>query len=80
MSVILARPAQGGTATGLTKLTTASTVDDSNKVFVFSRSPTYLVINGVWYDNSGGAYTWTGTTTVTLSAAIGTGSTIWGFA
>ncbi len=65
---------------GFTKLTATGTVDDANKVFVFTQAPTYLIINGAWYDNTAGApYTWTGTTTVTLNNVVGTGGRIWGF-
>ncbi len=66
---------------GFTKLTTASTIDDANRTFVFAQAPTYLVINGTWYDNTAGSdYTWTGTTTVTLNQPVGAPrGSIWGF-
>lgn len=67
------------TGGGLTKIVISGTINDTNTVFTAPTAPTYLVINGVWYESTGGAITWTGTTSLTLSTPIGTGSVIWGF-
>ncbi len=70
-----------GGGTGFTKAIMSGTIDDSNMVFTSNgAAPTYLIINGTWYDNTAGApYTWTGTTTVTLNNPVGTGGQIFGF-
>jgi hypothetical protein len=59
-------------------LTATGTIDDSNTVFVFTSAPTELVINGASYIKTGGAITWTGTTTVTLSSPVGVNGSIYG--
>jgi gas vesicle protein len=59
-------------------VTTSSTIDDSNTVFVFSGAPSIVCINGAFYQPTGGAITWTGTTTITLSSPVGINGSIWG--
>lgn len=54
------------------------TVDNSNTSFTFTTAPTVLVINGGIYAPTGGAITWTGTTSVTLSSPVGSGGSIFG--
>lgn len=64
---------------GMTLIDVTGTIDDSNTTFSCDE-PTYVVINGVWYKETGGAYTWSWAGgTLTLSGAIGTGSQIWAF-
>lgn len=76
--IITLQGSSGGA--GFTKLTATGTVNDANLIFSFTQAPTYLIINGAWYDNTAGQpYTWTGTTTVTLNNVVGTGGRIWGF-
>lgn len=56
------------TSTGLSVLTTASTINDSNVTFVFASEPTLVVVNGTSYRKGHG---WTGTATVTLDSPVG---------
>ena len=63
---------------GFTIKAASGTIDDSNVVFTFASAPSLLVINGGIYQSTGGTYTWTGTTTVTLNDTIGTGGSIFG--
>lgn len=66
---------------GLTEVAVTGTIDDSNDTFTCTTEPTYVVINGVWYKDTGGVYTWSwSANTLTLSGPIGTGSVIWAFA
>lgn len=71
-------------AGGLTVLSTASTIDDSNTQFVFASEPTVLVINGQAHTTSstvGGQLVWSwdgGTLTATVLAPVGTGGSIFG--
>jgi hypothetical protein len=65
---------------GLTEIVISGTIDDTNVTFTSLSEPSYLVINGVWYKSTGGSTTWTYVAgTITLSSAVGTGGTIWGF-
>ena len=60
-------------------VTTASTIDDSNVTFVFTAIPVLLNVNGAFYQQTGGAITWSNVgTTITISSAVGSGGTIWG--
>lgn len=71
-------------ASGLTVLSTASTINDSNTAFVFASEPTVLVINGQAFasgSTTGGQPVWTwdgGTSTATTLAPVGTGGSIFG--
>lgn len=66
---------------GFTEVAITGTIDDSNDTFTCTTEPTYVVINGVWYKDTGGVYTWSwSANTLTLSGPIGTGSVIWAFA
>ena len=65
--------------TGVERLTTESVVDDSNLTFVFTKEPTYLIINGVMYPKGVGIFSWSwDTLTATLAVPIGTGGFIEG--
>ena len=75
---VAALEAKGGG--GLTKIVVNGTRNDSNVTFTSATEPTYLVINGMWYESTGGAITWSWSAgTITLSSAVGTGGAIWGF-
>lgn len=64
---------------GLTIITITGTVDDSNVTFTATTQPTLLNINGAFYQNTGGAITWTYVAgTITLSIPVGTGGQIYG--
>lgn len=70
-------------ATGsFTLLTTNSVIDDSNQTFVFTASPSLVVINGqTWRQGStsGGVIMWTKVgTTVTTAFPVGQGGDIYG--
>lgn len=69
---------QTAASSGITILPATGTIDDTNTVFIFTSAPTLININGAFYQSTGGAYTWTGTTTVTLSNPVGTGGSIFG--
>lgn len=63
------------------KLLASGTIDDSNTAFQFALKPSFIVVNGGWYEGTGGAITWTwtaATSTATLSSAVGSNGTIWG--
>lgn len=63
----------------LAVITITGTVNDSNKTFTAASQPTLLNINGAFYQQTGGAYTWTYVAgTITLSQPIGTGGQIFG--
>lgn len=65
---------------GLTRVTITGTIDDSNVTFTSASEPDILVINGIWYESTGGAITWSYLAgTITLSVPVGTGGTIWGY-
>lgn len=68
-------------ATGsFSEIAVTGTINDSNVGFSASSTPTYVIINGIWYKSTGGAITWTYVgTTLTLSSPVGTGGTIWAF-
>ena len=74
--------ASGGS--GFTILTTASTIDDSNVTFVFTGTPSIVVINGQAFNagaTSGGVVVWTNVTvTVTLANPVGVGGSIFAYA
>jgi len=67
---------------GFTILTTADTIDDSNTTFVFTGTPTAVVINGQMFNAGatiGGVVVWTNVgATVTLSNPVGSGGSLWG--
>ena len=63
---------------GLAVLTATGIIDDSNTSFTFTSAPTFLIINGAMYQKTGGAITWSGTTTVTLSIPVGINGSIFG--
>lgn len=64
---------------GLAPITVTGTIDDSNKTFNAATQPTLLNINGAFYLQSGGAYTWTYVgTTITLNQPVGLGGSIFG--
>ena len=77
--VITAQFDASGGGSGFTKLTPTGLVNGVNAVFVFSQAPTYVISDGVWYQelDSNGVANWTGTTTITM--AIPPTSAIWGF-
>lgn len=63
----------------LTVLTITGTVDDSNLAFTAASEPTVLVINGGVYKKTGGSITWTYSGgSITLSAPVGSGGSIFG--
>lgn len=69
--------ASGGTS--LTVIAVAGTIDDSNTAFTAATQPTLLNINGAFYKQTGGAYTWTYVAgNITLNAAVGAGGSIFG--
>lgn len=75
----LMRGAGGGTSGGLTIIPVTGTVDDSNMTFAATSQPTLLNINGAFYQNSGGAITWSyATGVITLSSPVGAGGQIYG--
>lgn len=77
---VAALEAGGGGGGSLTKIVVSGTINDSNVTFTSASNPTYLVINGMWYEKTGGAITWSWSAgTITLSSAVGTGGAIWGF-
>lgn len=80
MSVILARPAGGGSSVLSSMVITVSgTIDDSNTSFTAAVQPSVLVINGSTYRTTGGAITWTYLAgTITLSVAVGLNGSIFG--
>lgn len=52
MSVILAKPARGGSTSGgagFTELTATGSVNGNNTIFTFIQQPSYIVADGVWY-------------------------------
>lgn len=63
----------------LTVITVTGTVNDSNKTFTAASQPTLLNINGAFYQQTGGSYTWTYVAgTITLNQPVGTGGQIFG--
>ena len=70
-----------GGSSGITIVTTASTVDDSNTSFVFTSTPTVVVVNGATYRNGstiGGIVICTiSGVNVTLGFPVGTGGDIY---
>lgn len=66
---------------GFTEIAISGTINDTNVTFTSGSEPSYLIINGAWYKPTGGAITWTYVGgTITLSVAIGSGSSIFGIA
>lgn len=66
-------------SSGLAVIAVSGTINDSNKTFTSATQPTLLNINGSFYQMTGGNITWSYTTgTITLSAAVGTGGSIFG--
>lgn len=66
----------GGTS-GLTLVTVTGTINDSNVTFTAASTPTVLVINGAFYQQTGGAITWSlAGLVITLSSPVGTGGSI----
>ena len=78
--VLYAATCTGGAGTGGIGTTTVTgTINDANTAFTVSVCPALLNINGGMYAQTGGAYTWTCTVpNITLSAAVGTGGSIFG--
>ncbi len=67
------------TPTGITIIAVAGTIDDSNMSFTSASQPTLLVINGMIYQKTAGAITWTYVAgTITLSIPVGTSGSIFG--
>lgn len=58
-------------------LDTASTVDDSNASFVFTRKPTLVVVNGQSMRENHG-WSWAAPDTVLLDNPVGSGGDIYG--
>lgn len=76
--VIISAVSTGG---GFAEVTITGTINDSNVTFTSATEPTYLVMNGAWYKQTGGAITWTYSGgTITLSSPVGTGGSIFGVA
>ncbi len=66
---------------GVTIITISGTIDDSNVNFTATSEPTLLNINGGFYQQTGGAITWTYLAgAITLSSPVGTGGSIYGLA
>lgn len=64
---------------GLSPITISGTINDSNVTFTATSQPTFLIINGSMYQQSGGAITWSYSGgTITLSSPVGTGGSIFG--
>lgn len=60
-------------------LTATGTIDDLNTSFTFTSQPSVLCINGVLYQTTGGAITWSWSDpTATLSVPVGTNGSIFG--
>lgn len=73
----------GGSSSGggLSIITVTGVVDDSNVTFSTATQPTLLNINGAFYQQVGGAITWSyAGTTITLSSPVGVGGQIYGVA
>lgn len=63
----------------LTPITITGTIDDSNTDFTAASEPTLLCINGAFYQQTGGAITWTYTSgAISTSAPVGDGGSIFG--
>jgi len=62
---------------GVSVLTTASTIDDSNLDFVFSSKPTQIFINHQGYIENDG-WTWSGSTATLTGGPVGTNGSIYG--
>lgn len=59
----------------------SGTINDINTTFTAASLPKLLNINGAFYQQTGGAITWTYSVgTITLSSAVGTGGSIYGIA
>ncbi len=70
----------GTSSTGsFTIIPVTGTIDDSNVTFTSATLPTLLNINGSFYQQTGGAITWSRAgTTITLSGPVGLGGSIFG--
>ncbi len=67
------------TSSSFSIIAVAGTINDSNTSFTASSEPVLLNINGAFYQESGGAITWTYVAgTITTSVAVGTGGNIYG--
>ena len=69
------------TSAGLTRIAVSGTVNGSNQTFtVISTIPTWLVIDGVWYEklDANGVVQWSSSST-TITTQITPNSAIWGF-
>lgn len=68
-----------GIGLSFTQLTTGGTIDDINTIFSFSSKPNLLDINGAYYQQTGGAITWTWNGTYAMiSNPVGLGGSISG--
>lgn len=66
-------------ASGFNIIAVSGTINDTNVTFTAASQPKLLNINGAFYQQTGGAYTWTYLAgTITLNAAVGTGGSIFG--
>jgi hypothetical protein len=69
-----------GMGGGISVITIAGTINDTNETFTASSQPTVLVINGDTYQMNGGNITWLYSGgTITLSSPVGIGGSIFGF-
>lgn len=68
-----------GGAASLTPIAITGVINDSNMSFTAPSQPTLLNINGAFYQQTGGAITWTYVLgTITLSIPVGVGGSIFG--
>lgn len=69
----------GGGGSSLAEVSISGTVNDSNTAFTAAEEPTFLVINGKVYKQTGAEYTWSYSGgNITLNTPIGSGGTIFG--
>lgn len=72
-------PYTPASSSGVSVIAVTGTVDDSNETFTATSQPTLLNINGTFYQQTGGAITWTYSGgTITLSSPVGIGGQIFG--
>lgn len=67
-----ANPIVAATGGGFTKLTATGTIDGSNKAFVFTQKPTYIVSDHAWYQTVNAGPTASPTTNWTWNAGTST--------
>lgn len=68
-------------SSGFNVIAVTGTINDSNLIFNAASQPTLLNINGAFYQQTGGAITWTYVAgVITLSSPVGTGGSIYGIA